>query len=95
MKAIEPKEAVEVLNRLLQKDFWAIQNLFQVRVDCNIDLAKDETCQVKQEPDGRYSVGLIGIINSIFGAHDDGQGFIAYSVGPDKKGFIQQFLIFK
>ena len=92
---ITPDKAIEVLNRLLQKDFWAIQELFKYRVKCNEDLAQDETCQVKQESKGKYTVGLIGIINAIFGIDEEKCGFISYSIDPGEDGFIQKFQRFE
>ena len=95
MKSITPDEAISVLNRLHQKDFWAIQRLFEHRVECNEDLALDETCQVKQESDGKYTIGLMGIINAIFGIDEEKCGFISYSIDPGEDRFIQKFQRFE
>jgi len=99
MKSITPDEAILVLNRLLQKDSQAIQRIFTIRVQCNEDLASDETCQVRQESEGKYTVSPIGIINAIFGIDEEKCGFIAYSLGtdidPEENGFIQKFHRFK
>ena len=95
MKLVTADQAIEILNRLHQKDFWAIQKLFTYRVECNKDLALDETCQVKQESDGKYTVSLIGIINAIFGIDEEKCGFISYSIDPGEDGFIQKFQRFE
>lgn len=81
-------DVVEVLNRATKEDAGAIRALIENRVPCNKNLSDDPTIQVSDN-----SVGLLGIINGIFGINDEGWGTIAAefavvcekcgSVGPD------------
>lgn len=69
-------EVLEVLNRALLKDRQAITTLaLHHKVKCNKDLADDETIQVGSHKNGDdeefTTVGLIGIINGLFGIDDD------------------------
>ena len=67
--------AVEILNEALRFDPDAITKLVDHRVPCNKDLASHPTIQVR----GTYvaKVGLLGILNGIFGTAEDGGGPIA------------------
>jgi len=65
--------AVKVLNRALESDPVAIQVLINTRVPCNDKLRRDPTIQVVKDS----MVGLLGIINGLFGTDVDGYGTIA------------------
>ncbi len=84
------KHAVEVLNRAFKSDPVAIEQLFNVRVDCNDALANDPTIQVGQVVGAdNYSVGAIGIINGICGTmRESSWGYVAlvYSVECPEHG---------
>lgn len=69
-------DAIELLNDALNKDPMAMWALATTRVTCNEVLADHPTIQVGKYSDD-YKVGLIGILNGIFGAADDGYGAIA------------------
>lgn len=83
--------AIRLLNEALAADRDAMEKLISNRVNCNEVLAKHPTIQVKafaekgssygkSEVTGpliRYSVGMLGIINGIFGADENENGFIA------------------
>ena len=81
-------EAIAILNTILEADPKAIEALVQHRVGCNTTLADHPTVQVgkNDSPGGevrQYTVGLLGIINGLFGVDQDGWGYIAteYSDG--------------
>ena len=72
-------EVLEVLNRIVKTDPQAAHDLVETRVDCNDSLVKDPTIQVAKEEIPMlgttgtfYSVGLLGVLNGIFGVHEDG-----------------------
>jgi hypothetical protein len=69
---------LSVLNRATVADRDAIAALIEARVPCNQALADDPTIQVGscREP-GTYTVGLLGILSGIAGAHPDGFSQIA------------------
>ena len=80
-------EVIDFLNELLEVDCLAIQGLIENRQSCNEAMADHPTVQVHAycacgEEDGcskcgEFSVGLLGILNGIFGKDEDGWGDIA------------------
>lgn len=64
MKTVE--QAVRLLNEALEADPEAIRKLVDFHVDCNIKLAGHPSIQVRTV-NKSDSVGLLGIINGIFG----------------------------
>lgn len=66
-------EVIEFLNEILAVDEDAIYDLVETRVACNPALANHPTVQVSLQ-DGKYTVGLLGILNGIFGTDEDGCG---------------------
>ena len=70
------QETVDFLNSLLAIDKQVITALFSTRISCNMDLADHETVQVGVE--GNYAqVGMIGILNGLFGIDKHGWGHIS------------------
>lgn len=84
-------EVVEVLNRMVKADPLATQDLVNSRVECNEVLVKDPTIQVvrRDTPRERCVVGILGVLNGLFGVHDDGYGAIQVTYGDD--GSIMEF----
>lgn len=77
LPAIE--EAVAVLNRIHAADPSVLPRLIDHRVECNQTLARDPTVQVGRidGADDRWEVGLLGIVNGLFGVQ-----------GPRNFGYI-------
>lgn len=73
------KRAVDRLNRMLQADPEAITKLVEHRVSCTSGLAQDPSCQVAVD-----SVGMLGVINGLFGTDQDSFGLIAAVFNGDK-----------
>ena len=71
------KEMVDFLNELLEYDSYAISALFSTRIMCNRYLADHESVQVRQLGEDAFQVGMIGIINGLFGIDQNGWGHIA------------------
>lgn len=82
------EEAIAVLNRVHALDPNVMQALIEFRVECNEQLADDETVQVAVKGEqlhrasgtelAEYNVGLLGILNGIFGIQPDTTtGYIA------------------
>ena len=67
--------AIEVLNRIHQSDSRVLPRLIGYRIGCNAVLAADPTVQVGKTPLG-WEVGLLGIINGLFGINANGSGWI-------------------
>ena len=91
-------QVVELLNAALLLDRTAITNLVQTRVDCNKKMAGHQTIQVGLapgvDPDDKnllYEVGILGLINGLFGIDERQWGAIAAEM--DKAGHVMQFVV--
>lgn len=73
---ISVDRVLEVLNRAIEADPEAMHNLIEHRVYCNDKLAVDPDIQVAIQPDNEQTVGLLGILNGLFG-NQSGWGAIA------------------
>ena len=58
------KKVLKVLNRALKADQGAMNALMCARVQCNEELANDQTIQVSAS----NGVGVLGLLNGFFGA---------------------------
>lgn len=78
-------DAIELLNDALATDMAGMSALVNARVRCSADLASHPVIQVSQregnvtkgEPPIVYQVGLLGVINGLFGIDERGHGPIA------------------
>lgn len=87
-------DAIATLNSALELDRGAISELVAQRVKCNLALADHPTVQVQSTQDDSHAlVGVLGLINGLFGVADDGSGPIAASI--DGKGVISEFVRFR
>ena len=82
-------QAIELLNSCLTLDRGAVTRLVDCRVQCNERLADHPTVQVGSSKSG-YVVGLLGIINGLFGVDEKGWGGICAVVADD--GLIEKFV---
>lgn len=82
--------AIERLNSMLAADPVVMHSLMNIRVTTNKTMADHPTAQVLPV-NGMYMIGLLGVINGIFGADDGDIGYIAMLVNNDEKvtGFIR------
>lgn len=83
-KKVTPKEAVSFLNKLLKDDRKAIESLFAIRVLCNKKLATHPTVQCGMMGKDTYFVGILGILNGLFGKDDNECGFIVACIDNGK-----------
>lgn len=83
-------QAVEILNRIHAADSTVLPALIEHRVACNEQLATDPTVQVRGRV-GEAEVGLLGIINGLFGVDDNSRGFIGAEYDTDHRltGFVR------
>lgn len=72
-ETITVDHAIEYLNQLLELDKPAIAALLANRVPCNQELANHPTVQASTQHGG-YHVGLLGIINGLFGVDEKERG---------------------
>ena len=86
-------EVVEVLNRANELDPHAMRTLVAHRVACNENLVKDPTIQVMAASQkGPAAVGLVGIVNGLFGVDEKGWGPIAVVMKGDSQGTVKEFM---
>jgi hypothetical protein len=70
-------DAINLLNELLRIDKKAVEKVVFSRVECNEKVANHKSVQVGiNEDDGGYEIGLLGILNGIFGVDSCGYGVI-------------------
>lgn len=82
-------DAIQLLNDAVAADKDAVQKLIDYRVPCNSKLVAHPTIQInvtlhKNSAMGKsetllpfyYSVGLLGLMNGLFGTDDKGNGLI-------------------
>lgn len=84
-------KVVDYLNGLIRCDQKAMQDLLRRRVPCNVKLACHPTCQCIANKDGTdATVGMLGVLNGLFGIDPDGWGPIAAVIEDDGSlsGFI-------
>lgn len=67
-QAVSPQDACDFLNDLFKRDPGAIYQLIETRVPVNAAAANHPTAQVT-----RGELGLLGVINGLFGVYDDGE----------------------
>jgi len=67
---------VNFLNELIKIDQNAVSALFSMRIICNEELADHETVQVHQLGPETFQVGMIGILNGLFGIDEFGWGHV-------------------
>jgi hypothetical protein len=75
-ESITIKQALKVLNRAVKADPIAMAQLADRRVWCNKELADDPTIQVQSDEHG-FRVGIIGLVNGMFGTDKEHWGTIA------------------
>jgi len=67
-KTVSVGQAIARLNRLVKADADAMFRLCNARVECNEDVALDETARTCMwAGPGKRTIGLIGVLNAIFG----------------------------
>ena len=76
-ESVTIEDVIALLNDACEKDLDAMDALAKARVACNDALAAHPTIQVGKLGGDEYKVGIIGILNGIFGTADDGYGAIA------------------
>jgi hypothetical protein len=87
-KTISVDDTIAFLNSLVELDRDAVTNLIKSRVECNESLARHPTVQVGVKDNNTYEVGILGIINGLFGIDEHGWGFIAATI-DDEIGVVK------
>lgn len=81
---ISVNNVIDLLNEALNIDREAITKLIDYRVSCNKTLADHKSIQVQDFGNEKdFKVGILGILNGIFGIDSDGNGPIAAYIDED------------
>jgi hypothetical protein len=85
-KSITVRDACRILNELLKLDYNCAHDLISHRVKCNKQVADHPTIQVQHFKIDKFpKVGLIGLINGMFGIRKDGMGAICFEISSSNK----------
>jgi hypothetical protein len=68
--------AIAVLNELVALDREAVEQLVEYRVACGSGIADHPTAQVTGDSESGPHIGMLGVINGIFGVNARGWGYI-------------------
>lgn len=83
------QEVLALLNAITLTDPKAATELINARVPCNEELANHPTIQVGKDDDGQIVVGILGVLNGLFGTDDRGMGPIAvHMLNDDQVNFF-------
>jgi len=80
-ETISVQDVLDRLNSLLALDRQVMERLFTIRFICNDAISQDPDTQVLQTQGG-VKFGVVGLLNTLFGADDDGMGAIAAQYSP-------------
>lgn len=75
-ESVTIEETIQLLNEFVLLDPEAMRDLLDSRVECNEAVSNHPTIQVSALFDS-YKVGLLGVLNGLFGVASDGYGAIA------------------
>lgn len=98
-KSITPYDVVALLNEAVKLDPAAMHALVESRVPCNEALADHPTIQVSvydertgEPTPGQFKVGILGILNGLFGTDSAGWGCITanFEVRCEKCGEVKE-----
>lgn len=87
------ENAVAILNDINNADPTVLPALIGHRVTCNKALASHPTVQVGFIAEDNYEVGLLGILNGLFGIKADRYGFIAAKFDKNDLTRIEEFVL--
>lgn len=87
--SVTPEHAIRVLNEALARDHEPIRSLFGIRASVSPQLAAHPTIQVRANPGRSDDLGLLGLLNGIFGTRPDGWGYISGVYGDT--GRLERF----
>ena len=88
---VSADDVIRYLNELVEIDPLAIRALMCTRIPCNEALANHPTVQVSEWPEGCH-VGVIGIINGLFGTDEEGRGGIGWRFAENEGEPLLRFI---
>jgi len=75
-RTVTPEDVVALLNEMLDIDPVATQLLVKQRIRCNHKMKKHNDLQINLDNNNDPKVGLLGVLNGLFGKSPKGYGFI-------------------
>lgn len=84
------QDVINLLNDIHLKDPDAANDLLNARVRCNEEIANHSDIQVGEDEEGFPVVGILGILNGLFGVDERGRGAICVK-GAGATGRIDCF----
>ncbi len=92
-RIITTDEVISYLNYLLEIDPLTVSRFLQIRIACSEELAKSSV-HVVMDDDAHPFVGLLGILNGLFGYVGRGPLSELGAIGTltDKRGLIKAFI---
>jgi hypothetical protein len=92
MKKVNLASLIVFLNQINDLDPSVLPALIAYRVPCNKEVGEHPTIQTGKTKDG-YEVGILGILNGLFGVNEDGWGYIAAHYKDKELKEIERFAI--
>jgi len=84
-QSIIVNDVCSLLNEMLKLDYDCTHAIVSYRQKCNDLIANHETIQVQQYKGDEFpKVGIVGILNGMFGIREDGMGAICYEIDNGK-----------
>ena len=87
-ETISIDDVVEYLNSVLEADPLALRALLCTFIPCNKKLAKHPTAVVNPAWHEGYTIGVIGLINGMFGVGEDNYPAICYKIDTETNKVI-------
>lgn len=75
--SVTPRDVVALLNEINAFDPVLARGLVENRVPCNAAIADHPSIQVNEQADGSTAVGVLGVLNGLFGTTSRRFGIIA------------------
>lgn len=91
-ESITIDDTIELLNQMLQLAPETVKHLIDARVSCNAALADHPAIQVRRYNTHKgtsYEIGILGILNGLFGADENGYAPIAVCANKDNGSIVQ------
>ena len=85
-ESVSPQDVCDLLNDMVQKDKDCVITLINSRGVCNELIAGHPFIQVLQDDEnGPYKIGLLGVLNGLFGIDSEGYGAIVMYIDAETK----------
>ena len=87
-KNIDAQDVCNLLNELLKLDYDCVESLINFHSKCNLSIADLPNVMVREDDNGEFSLGIIGLLNGLFELDEKGFGKICYEFDDVTKKII-------